>query len=41
MFIRQDNTLKWKWIAWGAIITLALVLMGVLFFDYTEPYITH
>ncbi len=33
MFIRQDNTLKWKWIGWGAIITLALVLMGVLFFD--------
>ena len=33
MFIRKDNTLKWKWIGWGAVITLALVLMGVLFFD--------
>lgn len=29
MFIRQDNTLKWKWIIIGALITLALVLVGV------------
>lgn len=33
MFIRHDNTLKWKWIGWGALITLALVVFGVLFFD--------
>ena len=33
MFIRQNNTLKWKWIGYGALITLALVLMGVWFFD--------
>lgn len=33
MFIRHDNTLKWKWIGYGALITLCLVLIGVLFFD--------
>lgn len=33
MFIRKDNTLKWKWIVFGALITFALVLSGVLFFD--------
>ncbi len=33
MFIRHDNTLKWKWIGWGALITLALCAFGVLFFD--------
>ncbi len=30
MFIRPDNTLKWKWIGYGALITLALVLIGVI-----------
>ena len=25
MFIRKDNTLKWKWILFGAIVTIALV----------------
>jgi len=30
MFIKQDNTLKWKWIMIGALITLACVLIGVL-----------
>lgn len=29
MFIRQDNTLKWKWIIIGALITLVCVLVGV------------
>ena len=29
MFIRQDNTLKWKWIIIGAVITLALVFAGI------------
>lgn len=33
MFIRKDNTLKWKWIGWGALLTLALVVLGVFFFD--------
>lgn len=33
MFIRKDNTLKWGWIGVGALITLALVVLGVLFFD--------
>lgn len=33
MFIRKDNTLKWKWIAYGAIITLAFVVMGLLGMD--------
>ena len=30
MFIRHDNTLKWKWIGYGALITFALVLAGLL-----------
>jgi membrane-associated phospholipid phosphatase len=29
MFIRKDNTLKWKWILFGAIVTIALVLWCV------------
>ena len=33
MFIRNDNTLKWKWIGWGIVITLVLALLGILFFD--------
>lgn len=33
MFIRNDNTLKWKWIGYGALITLALVLLGVFVLD--------
>lgn len=33
MFIRKDNTLKWKWIGYGALITLALVLFGIFVFD--------
>jgi len=33
MFIRKDNTLKWNWIAYGAIITLFLVICGVFGLD--------
>ncbi|MBR5904482.1 MAG: phosphatase PAP2 family protein [Alphaproteobacteria bacterium] len=33
MFIRKDNTLKWDWIAYAAIITLALVLVGLFGLD--------
>lgn len=30
MFIRQDNTLKWKWIIIAALITLICIIVGVL-----------
>lgn len=33
MFIRKDNTLKWDWIAYGAIITLVFVLFGIFGLD--------
>ena len=33
MFLRPDNTLKWKWILVGAIITVACVAAGVLGLD--------
>ena len=33
MFIRKDNTLKWKWIAYGALVTLGLVIIGLLGLD--------
>lgn len=33
MFIRKDNTLKWGWIGFGTLVTLALVLFGVLYAD--------
>jgi len=33
MFIRKDNTLRWKWIGVGTLVTLGLVLLGVFFFD--------
>ena len=33
MFIRRDNTLKWNWIGYSALITLALVLLGIFVFD--------
>ena len=33
MFIRKDNTLKWDWIAYAAIITLVLVLLGIFGLD--------
>ena len=33
MFIKKDNTLKWRWIIIGAIITLALVLACVFGLD--------
>ncbi len=42
MFIRQDNSLKWKWILVGALVTLALVLAGVfggdkLLYSFIHP----
>lgn len=33
MFLRKDNTVKWKWIAYGAGITLVLCLAGICWFD--------
>ena len=33
MFIRKDNSLKWKWILIGAIITLACVIAGLCGLD--------
>lgn len=33
MFLRKNNTLKWKWLAVGFITTVALVLGGIFWFD--------
>src|SRR5574344_895615 len=33
MFLAGNNTLKIKWIIWAGVITLALCVLGVLFFD--------
>ena len=33
MFIRKDNSLKWNWILWGAILTLVIVIVGALGVD--------
>lgn len=33
MFIRKNNTLKWKWISVGAVITLMLVFAGIFGVD--------
>lgn len=33
MFIRKDNTLKWNWIFWGALITLGFVVAGICGLD--------
>lgn len=41
MFIRQNNTLKWKWIGVGAIIVLAFVIAGVLGLDKFLYQIIH
>lgn len=41
MFIRKDNTLKWKWILFGAILTLFLVLFGVFMGDRWFHLLVH
>ena len=33
MFLTSDNKLKVKWLKWGGVITLVLVLLGVVWFD--------
>lgn len=35
MFIRKDNTLKWKWILFGALIAAALIFGGIYWGDKT------
>lgn len=35
MFIRKDNTLKWKWVLFGALIVGALVFGGIYWGDKT------
>lgn len=34
MFLTKDNCMKWKLLAVGAIVTLMIVVLGVLWFDY-------
>jgi len=41
MFIRQNNTLKWKWIGLSALVVLALVLCGVFGLDKFLYQIIH
>ena len=41
MFIRQNNTLKWNWIGFGALIVLALVLVGIFGLDKVLYQIIH
>ena len=33
MFLTKDNKIKWKWLGYGAVITLALVFAGIFWFD--------
>ena len=33
MFLNKDNTIKWDWVAVAAIVTIALCLCGILWFD--------
>lgn len=33
MFLTKDNKIKWKWLGYGAVITLALVFVGIFWFD--------
>lgn len=41
MFLSKDNTLRWKWIGYGAIITLAIVLCGLLGLDKIVHTLIH
>ena len=41
MFIRKDNTLKWKWIIIAGLITLALVFMGIFGGDKFLYHVIH
>jgi len=41
MFIRKDNTLKWNWILFGAIVTLILILVGVFGLDKWFHLLVH
>lgn len=33
MFLKKDNTLKWNWILWGAVVTGLLVIAGIFGLD--------
>lgn len=33
MFLTTDNRLKTKWLAWGFVITLAIIVLGIAWFD--------
>lgn len=33
MFLTKDNKIKWKWLGYGAVITLVLVFAGIFWFD--------
>lgn len=33
MFLNKDNKIKWNLVGWGAIVTFALVLLGVVWLD--------
>lgn len=33
MFLTTDNRIKWNWLGWASIITLALVVSGIAWFD--------
>ena len=41
MFIRQNNTLKWKWISVAAVITVVLILVGIFGADQFLYKIIH
>lgn len=41
MFLRKDNTLKWKWIGIGAIITAVFVMFGLFGMDKILHQIIH
>lgn len=41
MFIRKDNTLKWNWILFGALITAVLVFVCIFGFDKTLYSLIH
>jgi membrane-associated phospholipid phosphatase len=41
MFLRPDNTLKWNWIIYGAIITAVLVFVGIIGGDKVFYSVVH
>lgn len=33
MFLTKNDKMRWNWLAWGAVITCALVFLGIAWFD--------